>query len=89
VTCSALKRRYRDVLRTGHPSVRFVHLAAPAAVVTDRMRTRTGHFMPPVLQASQAAALEPLEPDEPGVVVDATAPPDAVAAAALEGLDLT
>lgn len=73
-TCSALRRTYRDVLRRGNPSVWFVHLVAPPDVLLDRMGTRVGHFMPAALLESQLATLEPLEPDEPGTAMDATAP---------------
>src|SRR5690349_4642478 len=64
VTCSALKREYRDILRAGHPWVWFVHLVAPAEVLDDRLERRVGHFMPASMLASQLATLEPLEADE-------------------------
>src|SRR5215218_1642283 len=66
VTCSALKRSYRDLLRDGHPSVRFVHLLAPPELIKNRVDARRGHYMPPSLLASQLDTLEPLAPDEPG-----------------------
>ncbi|MFC7595604.1 gluconokinase [Terrabacter sp. GCM10028922] len=69
VTCSALRRVYRDLLREGRPHVRFLHVEAPSEVIQDRMEHRPGHYMPPSLLPSQLAALEPLEPDEPGVSV--------------------
>lgn len=81
VTCSALKRSYRDLLRRGHPSVRFIHLEVPAATLDARLRGRRGHYMPPALLASQIEALEPLEPDEPGAVVSNDSGPDEVAGA--------
>lgn len=81
VTCSALKRSYRDLLREGHPSVRFVHLAVPAPVLTGRLARRQGHYMPASLLESQLATLEPLEPDEPGVTVDGDVPPAEIVAA--------
>ena len=83
VTCSALKRSYRDLLRRGHPSVRFIHLSVPAATLDARLRGRRGHYMPPALLASQMEALEPLEPDEPGAVVPAESGPDEVAGAVI------
>lgn len=87
LACSALKRRYRDTLRAGAPQrVSFVHLAAPREALLRRMNRRTGHFMPATLLDSQLATLEPLEADEPGIVVDATAPPDAVVADVLARL---
>jgi gluconokinase len=69
VTCSALKRRYRDLLRGGGP-VWFLHLHGSRSLLESRVNARAGHFMPPALLDSQLADLEPLEDDEPGVVVD-------------------
>lgn len=70
ITCSALKRRYRDVLREGAPDAFFAHLSGASAVVGERLEQRAGHFMPPGLLGSQYAALEPLAPDEQGAVYD-------------------
>lgn len=75
VTCSALKRSYRDILRGAGGRVRFVHLAAPAELITERMTGRAAHFMPPSLLRSQLDDLEPLETDEDGIAVDASATP--------------
>jgi gluconokinase len=86
VTCSALKRSYRDVLRAGHPSIRFVHLLAPTELIKNRVDNRRGHYMPPSLLASQVATLEPLAPDEPGFVVEATRSPVEVADEVLQRL---
>jgi gluconokinase len=69
VTCSALRRAYRDLLRKGRPAVRFLHLSAPPEIIEDRMQHRAGHYMPPSLLPSQLATLEPLDADEPGVEV--------------------
>ena len=76
VTCSALRRAYRDLLREGRPQVRFLHLEAGEGLVADRMGHREGHYMPASLLHSQYDTLEPLEDDEPGVSVsvDGTAP---------------
>ncbi len=70
LSCSSLKVAYRDVLRTGAPRVRFLHLHGDKAVLAARLAERKGHFFPPALLDSQYAALEPLGPDEDGVVVD-------------------
>jgi gluconokinase len=70
VTCSALRRAYRDVLRAASPHVRFVHLTAPPELLAERLRQRRGHFMPASLLPSQLATLEPLGPDEAGLTVD-------------------
>ncbi len=88
VTCSALRRTYRDTLRRGRPSVWFVHLVAPRAVLEARMQGREGHFMPASLLDSQLATLEPLGPNEPGTTVDATATPDEIAERLIETLRL-
>ena len=88
LTCSALKRSYRDVLRTGVPDGRmfFVHLHAELDVLAARMEQRTKHFMPTSLLASQLETLEPLEDDELGAVIDVAPPIDEVAAAAVAAL---
>jgi len=88
ITCSALKRSYRDVLRGAGARVRFVHLTASPAVLAERMGLRSGHYMPASLLDSQLAALQPLEPDEDGVVVDVDAPVAQVVRAAVGALDL-
>jgi len=89
LACSALKRAYRDVLRTGAPRVRFVHLHGSRAVLQARLDARKGHFFPPDLLASQFATLQPLGPDEDGVVVDVALSPETQVEAALRGLGLT
>jgi gluconokinase len=81
ITCSALKSAYRGALRQGHPSIWFVHLAAPTEVIASRLDQRVGHFMPPSLLASQLDQLEPLGADEPGATVAATDGADLTAAA--------
>jgi gluconokinase len=70
VSCSALKRAYRDQLRGHLPTIRFVHLDGSREVIARRQASRPGHFMPASLLDSQFATLEPLEPDEEGVVID-------------------
>lgn len=64
VTCSALRRSYRDALRSGRPQVRFCHLLAGRELLTERLDRRNGHYIPATLLPSQLATLEPLEPDE-------------------------
>lgn len=78
MSCSALKRSYRDQLRAHAPDVVFVHLAGSHDVIAERQASRPGHFMPASLLASQFATLEPLEPDEAGVVVDVDQGVDAI-----------
>jgi gluconokinase len=74
VTCSALKRSYRDVLRA--PGVVFVHVVGADALIEGRMSARTGHFMPSTLLASQLATLEPPQADEPHVTIAADRTPE-------------
>jgi gluconokinase len=71
ITCSALKRAYRDGLRAGRGSVIFVSIDGDADLIRRRMESRHGHFMPPSLLASQFAALEPPAADEHAIVVSA------------------
>jgi gluconokinase len=69
LTCSALKRTYRERLERGHPSVRFVHVTASGETLRQRLEHRHGHYMPASLLESQLAALEPLQADERGVTL--------------------
>jgi gluconokinase len=87
VTCSALKRSYRDLLRDGHPSVWFAHLTTDPELIGERLRHRTGHYMPASLLESQLATLEPLADDEPGVSVPAAESPAMVVAEILAALE--
>src|SRR5258705_1190775 len=65
ISCSALKRSYRDLLRSaGDDTVRFVYLAGSRALLAERMAQRREHFMPPSLLESQLAILEEPGPDE-------------------------
>jgi gluconokinase len=73
VSCSALKRRYRDVLRLGDPHLIFVHLAGDKQTIRHRMSLRGDHFMPPTLLDSQFDALEMPGRDEAVVSCDIAA----------------
>ncbi len=75
LSCSALKRRYRDVLRAGAPNLALVHLAGAREVLAQRLAGRSGHYMPASLLASQLATLEPPQPDEHALTLDITQPP--------------
>ncbi|RAJ31954.1 gluconokinase [Kitasatospora sp. SolWspMP-SS2h] len=86
VTCSALKRDYRDLLRAACPDAFFLHLSGSHDLVGDRLAHRTGHFMPPALLDSQYADLEPLQPDEHGTVLDVDADPDTLVDRAVAAL---
>jgi gluconokinase len=89
LTCSALRRTYRDRIRDGRPGVRFCHVVASAETLRDRLEHRRGHYMPASLLPSQLATLEPLGDDEPGVVVEAAGEPSDVLGEALRALDLS
>jgi len=80
LSCSALKRRYRDLLRQADPSLRFVHLQGPRALIAERMQARVGHYMPSSLLDSQLGILEPLQADESGLTLDITQPPQVLVA---------
>lgn len=67
VTCSALKRQYRDILREAEGRVVFIHLAPPHDVNLERMMARKGHYMKADMLASQIEILEDLQADEEGV----------------------
>ena len=70
LSCSVLKRRYRDLLRAADPALHFAHLSGARAVIEQRMHARLDHYMPPWLLASQMYDLDPLQPDEAGIFLD-------------------
>ncbi len=80
VTCSALKRIYRDKLLNGRPDVRLVFLKGSKRLIADRLNRRSGHFMPPGLLDSQFATLEEPSRDERAIVVSVAPAPNRVVA---------
>ena len=88
LTCSALRRAYRDRLRRGRAGVRILQLDVPRAVLEQRLRARTGHFMPASLLASQLATLEPPADAEDLFVVPAADAVDRIVDRILAALDL-
>jgi gluconokinase len=70
LSCSALKRRYRDLLRAGDPDLVLVYLHGERALLEQRMHLRQGHFMPASMLDSQLATLEPPQSDERFIAVD-------------------
>lgn len=86
VACSALKRAYRDELRQAQADVRFLELSGDRELIAERMGERTDHFMPAGLLDSQLAALESLQSDEPGTVVDVGTAPEVIVEQALSAL---
>jgi len=86
LTCSALKRAYRDGLSGGAADVCFLYLKGGEAQLADRLAHRHGHFMPPSLLQSQLATLEEPGPDERALVVDMNLTLEDQIAAAIRGL---
>ncbi len=87
VSCSALKRAYRDILRTADPRTWFLHLVIDREAATVRVAGRAAHFMPASLVDSQFADLEPLR-SEAGLTLDAALPPEEISATVLKALAL-
>ncbi len=86
LSCSALKRRYRDRLRQGDPGLVFVHLRGDRALISERMASRPGHFMPTMLIDSQFRDLEPPQADEAAIECDIRAAPEHLVERVLEVL---
>jgi carbohydrate kinase (thermoresistant glucokinase family) len=76
ISCSALKRAYRDRLRRADPQLLFVLPLLSRAALEQRLRQRSGHFMPATLLDSQLRDLEPPQPDEGVIQIDGTRSPE-------------
>ncbi|MFI1696643.1 gluconokinase, GntK/IdnK-type [Streptomyces bobili] len=83
VTCSALKRDYRDRLRTGRPEVLLVYLHGSRELLGSRLAERHGHFFPADLLESQLSDLQEPEADEHPLVVETDLPPEAIVTAVI------
>ena len=79
VSCSALRRAYREVLTRGRPGVMLVHLAGSKELIGSRLSARRGHFMPPALLDSQFATLEAPAPEEGVLTMAVDEPPERIA----------
>jgi gluconokinase len=88
VTCSALKRGYRDLLREGRPDLRLVYLDGAKDLIAGRLAARQGHFFPKQLLDSQFADLEPPEDDEHPLVVSIDQPIEQIVEEIHRRLDL-
>nr|WP_264185458.1 gluconokinase [Roseicella aerolata] len=88
VTCSALKRVYRDRLRQGRPALRLLHLAGDPALIGARQAARPGHFMPASLMESQFATLEAPGAEEGAIVLSVEPPPEVVVEEALKAINM-
>lgn len=87
VTCSALKRSYRDVIIGDRADVQLVYLRGEQELITRRMIARQGHFMPVDLLASQFAVLEEPAPEERAITVSIGMPPAAIVSQIVEELE--
>ncbi|GAA5228916.1 gluconokinase [Paeniglutamicibacter antarcticus] len=88
ITCSALKRSYRDVLDRRGAGVLFVYLAGSRKLIGERMAARHGHFMPTSLLDSQFADLEEPARDEPSMEIDIGPSPEQITQAIIDELGL-
>ncbi|WP_309710157.1 gluconokinase [Pseudolysinimonas sp.] len=86
VTCSALKRSYRDRLRVAAPDLVLVYLHGSPQLLASRMAQRDGHFMPTSLLQSQLATLEEPASDEDAIAVDVARRPDEIVAHVIDRL---
>jgi carbohydrate kinase (thermoresistant glucokinase family) len=89
VTSSALKRKYRDILRVGRPDLRLVYLDGSRELIGARMAARHGHFFPKQLLDTQFADLEPPDPEENPLIVSIDAPPERVVQEIIDRTGLT
>ncbi|MFZ0719012.1 gluconokinase [Mycobacterium sp.] len=89
MSCSALKRRYRDQLRSHRTDIAFLHLTGSPELIAARQAGRPGHFMPSSLLMSQFDALEPLDRDEHGMVIDVGQSVDTIVDAVMEFLSVS
>ena len=88
ITCSALRRSYRDVINRRGKGVVFVFLSGSRATIAPRLAARRDHFMPAALLESQYADLESPGPEEPAVTVDVAPPPTVIAQEVLDALGI-
>ena len=86
LSCSALKRAYRDILRQGAPDLHIVHLQGSYEVLAARMAARSGHYMPTSLLVSQLETLEAPDPEENALTFNVATRPELIVAAMIAGL---
>jgi carbohydrate kinase (thermoresistant glucokinase family) len=87
VTCSALKRRYRDTLIDGRANVRILYLHSDESTIEDRIKHRTGHFMPASMLESQLRTLEEPAQDEHPIIIEVAGTVEETVAASLRALN--
>ena len=86
MACSALKRTYRDFLRSYAPDAVFVHLTGSAGTISERINARVHEYMPATLLASQLETLEAPEADERHITVAINNSPELIADQVLKQL---
>jgi gluconokinase len=86
ISCSALKRSYRDILRSGAPDLLLIHLRGDYDLLATRMASRAGHYMPSSLLDSQFATLEPPDAEENALTLDVEQAPNLILNAIIERL---
>ncbi|MDN5871882.1 MAG: gluconokinase [Nitrococcus sp.] len=89
IVCSALKRRYRDIIVGDRPNVRLVYLQGDRSLVTHRLVARHGHFMPKTLLESQFDALEEPAPEEQAIIIPIAQTPTALVDKIIAALGVT
>jgi gluconokinase len=89
ITCSALKRSYRDLINRRGSGVMFVFLSGSKPAIAQRLAARQAHFMPASLLDSQFADLQDPQPDEPFIRVDISPPPSVIVESIIRELGLT
>ncbi|WP_217450732.1 gluconokinase [Vogesella oryzae] len=89
LSCSALKRKYRQLLQSGDPTLLFIHLHGKRELIETRMQARADHFMPTTLLDSQLADLEPPAADEPAITIDIDQPVEQLLQSLLQQLAQT
>ncbi|GAA4635003.1 gluconokinase [Actinoallomurus vinaceus] len=88
VTCSALKRKYRELLREGRPDLHLVYLDGSKELISGRLAARHGHFFPKQLLDTQFADLEPPQADEDALTVSIDQPLEKIVQEIYERLGL-
>lgn len=88
LSCSGLRRRYRDQLHDGRPQVRIVHLHGTVDLIAERLTHRHGHFMKAHMLEGQFSDLEDPQPDEDILTVNVDQTPEAIVSEIVSGLKL-
>jgi carbohydrate kinase (thermoresistant glucokinase family) len=88
IACSALKRSYRDIIRSSSTEPLFIHLHGSPDAIRERLQQRRGHFMSAGMLESQLEILEPPSPDEEAITFDISLPPNEIEEQIFSALNL-